>query len=103
MRPTATLSDRLHRAAVALHGCRKLLTRIEKAVLEPQQPHNAIDLQAIDILSQRLGDLAIWLAGLAEEVPVPQLLSQLALDDMRHELEPRGRPRPLASPSAELF
>lgn len=115
------LSEVLGRTAGELRRCREIVLRIEAAVhalLDEAEPGAGVaadlrpDLQAIDLLDQRLGDLTTWVMALADATgdaplpgPVGALLHDLRLADLRTALGgaaagPAPAP-PLASP--ELF
>jgi len=101
----------LKRSARVLADCADLLIQIEDGVAPliaraPDRPAGdgtlqtgmgspAVSLQSIDLLSQTLADMALWLEGLATEVqlnPPPALdasaaLARLRLADVRHRLQ----------------
>jgi hypothetical protein len=108
------LSDVLGRTADEVRRCREIVLRIETAahhLLDGAElrPGLRADLQAIDLLDQRLDDLGTWLAALAEATadarlpgPVAGLLHALRLADLREALAGAPPPKILAE-KTELF
>lgn len=100
------LAEVLDRTATELGRCRDIVLRIEAtthALLDGSAPLSDIraDLQAIDLLDQRLGDLTTWVGALAAATggallpgPVGRLLHDLRLADLREALSgpPAGAP-----------
>ncbi len=115
--PPPPLSDLLHRTAKELHRCRDFVVRLEDAVHAlidhggtglPAGP--LTDLQAIDLLDQRLGDLAHWLEMLGGASgparpgqPVAALARGLRLAEMRRALAGEDSDAPAAAGATEVF
>ena len=113
----ATMAEVLARTAEEVARCRTIVLRIEDAV------HRLVDtgrlrgsdtpmaeVQSIDLLDQRLDDLARWLsaiAPLAGASPLPQpaldALAALRLEELRHALGGRTRGQGQNSGLTELF
>ena len=99
---TPALDDLLRRTASEIRRCRSVVVRLEDAVhgLFDAQALQAgsgplHDLQAIDLLDQRLHDLALWTEalagatqGAASAASASDLARGLLLAEMRSALEP---------------
>ncbi|MCB6176778.1 hypothetical protein LHP98_01380 [Rhodobacter sp. Har01] len=109
------LSPLLSRTAQELRRCRDIVLRIEVAVHglvddgAIRDTRLGADLQAIDLLDQRLADLSDWVAALARSaealyLPAAALprLDDLRLADLRHALAGRDGAG-AADPRTELF
>jgi hypothetical protein len=114
-----SMAEVLARTAAEVARCRAIVLDIEDAVhslsaagdLPPKAPvRKALaDLQSIDLLDQRLDDLARWLAALAphcSDAPLPagatQALFTLRLADLRAALAGGATATPGGNPT-ELF
>ncbi len=98
--PMPTLEDLLRRTTAEIRRCRGVVIRLEDAVhglvgdrMQPGAAAALRDLQAIDLLDQRLHDLALWteaLAAAAGTARAGQTAADLArgllLADMRRAL-----------------
>lgn len=94
------LDDLLRRTAAEIRRCRAVVVRLEDAIhglfgaeALQAQAGPMRDLQAIDLLDQRLHDLALWaeaLAGASQgaqaSASAPELARGLLLADMRTAL-----------------
>lgn len=70
--PMPALEDLLRRTAIEIRRCRGVVIRLEDAVhglvdnrLQPGAAAALQELQAIDLLDQRLHDLALWTEAVA--------------------------------------
>ncbi len=110
------LAELLRRSAAEVRRCRDVVVELEDVV------HALLDaggaqvaagplgkLQAIDLLDQRLADLATWIDALSEaacachpERPAEDLARQLRLDEMRRTLTGRTDTAPSRG-EAEVF
>lgn len=120
------LSQLLHRTAVEVRRCRAVVVHLEEAVhrlIDAGGPEMALgplaELQAIDLLDQRLEDLALWIEALAATTEgvrtqraVPDLTAPLRLAEMRRALAdgcpPGGAPAdaesgPAQASQSEMF
>mgnify|MGYP001315020216 FL=1 len=98
--PMPTLEDLLRRTTSEIRRCRGVVIRLEDAVhglvgdrMQPAAAAALRDLQAIDLLDQRLHDLALWTEALAAtagtaraEQSAADLSRGLLLAEMRHAL-----------------
>lgn len=112
-----TLSDLLRRTAAELRRCRGVVVQLEDAVhiLIDQGGARAAtgplaDLQAIDLLDQRLNDLAVWTEALANaskdcrpDRAAHDLASTLCLAEMRTALGGVQMTDPAAAGHTEFF
>lgn len=109
------LAELLRRTAAEIRRCRGVVIRLEDAVHGlvdgPLPPSAALqDLQAIDLLDQRLHDLALWteaLAAAAGEARADRSGADLArgllLAEMRRALGGAGAGDAPATGQAEVF
>jgi hypothetical protein len=118
----------LQRSAQEIRLCRAVVVQLEDAVhalIDAGGPQVATgplaDLQAIDLLDQRLEDLALWIEALSgasigcrADRPVQDLAAPLRLDEMRRTLTGRdggraagrvdaGKGAPALSGQTEVF
>ncbi len=101
------MSVLLQRSAQEIRRCRAVVVQLEDAVhalIDAGGPQVATgplaDLQAIDLLDQRLADLALWIEALSDastgcraDRPVQDLVAPLRLDEMRRMLSGRDAGR----------
>lgn len=116
---TPELSQLLERSAQELRRCRAVVVQLEDAVHAlidagniPASSGPLADLQAIDLLDQRLEDLALWLEALSvaagpcrADRPARDLAAPLRLEEMRRSLAGGVPDEPAAAPpgQAEVF
>jgi hypothetical protein len=111
------MAELIARTAEEIARCRAIVLRIEDAV------HRLVDsgrlrgagmplaeVQSIDLLDQRLDDLARWLGAIAPltgATPLPQpaldALAALRLEELRHALGGRSRAQDEGTGLTELF
>jgi hypothetical protein len=118
---TPELSHLLERSAQELRRCRAVVVQLEDAVHALIDAGNLsassgplADLQAIDLLDQRLEDLALWLEALSAAAgpcradrPARDLAAPLRLEEMRRSLAGSAASGPSAAAAppgqAEVF
>ncbi|WP_225029812.1 hypothetical protein [Xinfangfangia pollutisoli] len=111
-----TLAEVIARTAEEVARCRSIVLRIEEAVhrlvdageIRGERP--LAEIQSIDLLDQRLDDLARWLSAIAPltgAAPLPQpaldALAALRLEELRHALGGRQRNQEDNAGLTELF
>lgn len=115
--PLPHLPDLLNRTAAQLRQCRAVVVQLEDAVHAlidkggPQSMSGPLaDLQAIDLLDQRLNDLALWADALARATigchpdrSARDLTQDLRLAEMRTALAGADMADPVAAGHTEFF